>query len=153
MSFSLTSSAFRQGGMIPARYGYHGGNVSPDLAWSDLPEGTQSLALVVDDPDAPGGRWLHWTVYGLDPAQGSLPEGIAIDAILPDGARQGLNDFRWVGYGGPCPPSGPPHHYRFRLYALDTTLTLPAGAVLDALNRAIQGHILGRAELVGLFRR
>ncbi len=143
----LTSAAFSPGGRIPARYTCEGEDVSPPLAWSDPPPGTQSLALIVDDPDAPGRTFTHWLAWGIDLAARGLEEG-------ERPPREGRNDFGAPGYRGPCPPPGHgPHRYRFRLLALDTALDLPAGGGRRDLERAVEGHVLGQAELVGIYER
>ena len=120
MGFALTSDAFTQGGAIPSACTCDGENYSPALAWTAPPAGTKSLALIVDDPDAPMGRWVHWVVSHLPPTARALPAAFPDDAERPDGTRQGRTDFGRPGYGGPCPPSGT-HRYHFTLYALDAT--------------------------------
>jgi Raf kinase inhibitor-like YbhB/YbcL family protein len=152
MAFELTSSAFAQGETIPVKYTCDGDDLSPPLEWHDPPEGTQSFALVNDDPDAPVGTWDHWILFNLPGEAGSLPEGVPSDAELPDGSRQGQNSWRRPGYGGPCPPSGT-HRYFFKLYALDTTLDLVSGVNKKQLLQAMEGHILGEAELIGVYSR
>ena len=152
MSVELTSDAFTHGGAIPAACTCDGENRSPALAWTAPPAGTQSLALIVDDPDAPSGRWVHWVVYQLPPSVRRLPEAFPPDAERPDGTRQGRTDFGRTGSGGPCPPSGT-HRYRFTLYALDTTLSLGPGATAQALEQAMQGRLLAEATLMGTYRR
>jgi Raf kinase inhibitor-like YbhB/YbcL family protein len=147
MTFTLTSPAFAHGQPIPARHTCEGENVSPPLAWTAPPEGARSLALVVDDPDAPAGIWTHWLAWGIDPAAGGLGEG-------ERPRSEGLNDFRAVGYGGPCPPRGHgPHRYRFRLYALNGKLELPRGAKKWEVEQALAGNVLTVAELVGTYER
>jgi len=155
MTFDITSAAFEDGGTIPSRHTADGADVSPPLSWQTPPEGTVSLALIVDDPDAPRGAWTHWVLYDLPAGQTSLPEGVPTDNALPElgGARQGVNDFRDIGYGGPSPPPGPVHHYRFTLYALDSELGLPPGASKAEVEKAMQGHVLGQARLVGTYGR
>lgn len=148
----LTSSAFQDGGAIPARFTCDGENVSPPLAWSDLPAGTRALALIADDPDAGAQTWVHWVLFNLPPTPARLLERLAPHATLPSGARHGHNDFKQLGYGGPCPPSGT-HRYFFKLYALDRSLELPAGATKEALLAAMQGHVLGESQLLGTYRR
>jgi Raf kinase inhibitor-like YbhB/YbcL family protein len=154
---NLTSPAFDPGGRIPSRHTCDGEDLSPALAWNGVPEGTRSFALVMDDPDAPPGTWVHWVLYGIGPASRELGEGIAKRPSLPDGARQGLcwgvSSFARVGYYGPCPPPGGPHRYSFRLYALDVELELEAKATKDDLEAAMNGHVLAEAELVGLYGR
>lgn len=149
----IESSAFVDRSAIPKEYTCQGADSSPDLKWSAPPEGAKSLALIVDDPDAPAGIWVHWVVWNLPPTLRGLPEGIANNESLPDGTRQGLNDFKRIGYGGPCPPPGKPHRYFFKLYALDSSLELPARSTKAQLERAMQKHILAQAELVGTYQR
>ena len=149
---NLTSSAFVEGGAIPAQYTCDGANISPPLAWSNLPSNTKAIALVVDDPDAPLKTWVHWVVYDLPPTTTQLPENVKGGDTLPGGGKQGTNDFRKVNYGGPCPPSGT-HRYYFKLYALDTETSLKVGANQDDLLNAMDGHILARGELMGTYKR
>jgi len=142
-----------QGQPIPARYSCKGQDISPPLEWDkELPERTQSLALIMDDPDAPMGTWVHWVLYNIPATAHALPENTPDDPVLADGALQGTNSSRKTGYDGPCPPSGT-HRYFFKLYALDTRLGLPSGATKDQLLEAMQGHILGQAELMGTFSK
>ena len=156
MAFTLTSSSFVAQGEIPAKHTCEGDDVSPALAWSGLPDGTRSLALVVDDPDAPDPRaprmtWVHWVLYGIPPSVSGFPEGIRAEA-LPPGTRQGLNDWKRPGYGGPCPPIGR-HRYFHKLYALDVVLP-DLGAVTKAeLERAMAGHVLAEAQLIGTYQK
>jgi Raf kinase inhibitor-like YbhB/YbcL family protein len=145
--FALESSAFENAQAIPSRHSCEGEDVSPPLRWSNVPEGTRSLALIVDDPDAPGGVFTHWTAWGLDPDAEGLGEG-------ESAPREGKNDFGTSGYRGPCPPPGQGrHHYVFRLYALDAEPELAAGAAKAELEQAIAGHALTTAELVGIYER
>lgn len=153
MAFELLSAAFRSGGDIPVRHTCDGPDLSPPLRWSDPPPGTRSLALIVDDPDAPGGTWVHWVLYAMPGTLRELPEGVPARDTVPGVGTQGLNDFRKVGYGGPCPPPGRPHRYVFRLYALDTELALPARRTRADLVRAMEGHVIGQAELIGRYQR
>lgn len=153
MSFHLTSSAFAAGETIPKRYTCDAADQSPPLTWSAPPSGTRSLAMIVEDPDAPGGTFIHWVMYRIPPSTTELSAGVPRQAELSDGARQGRNSFRRVGYGGPCPPAGSPHHYHFRLFALDTSLELTSGASASELRSAMNGHILGQTELIGLYGR
>jgi len=146
-ALKLSSPAFAHFGRIPARHTCDGADTSPPLRIDGVPKETKSLALVVDDPDAPRGTWVHWVVWNIDPATREIPEG-----GVPPKALQGRNDFGTLRYGGPCPPSGT-HRYFFRLFALDAVLSLAPGAGKEALERAMAGHILGRAELVGLYAR
>jgi len=154
MAFTLTSTAFRDGAAIPVKHTCDGVDASPPLAWSDAPAGTRSFALIADDPDAPAGSWVHWVVYNLPAAVAELPENVAkVEALDLGGARQGRNDFRRPGYGGPCPPPGPAHRYFFTLYALDAPLTLKAGAQRKDVETAMEGHVLGSAQLMGTYAR
>jgi len=152
MPFELASSAFAAGESIPRKYTCDGEDISPPLEWKDPPEGTQSFALLADDPDAPIGTWVHWVLYNLPAEARGLPEALPADAELPDGSRHGKNGWRRLGYGGPCPPRGP-HRYFFRLYTLDTVLELTAGVGKKRLLRALEGHVLAHAELMGVYAR
>ncbi len=152
MEIKVTSSAFKEGGMIPAKYTCDGADVSPPLQWDAVHEGTQSVALICDDPDAPMGTWVHWVLFNLPGTTSSLAEKVPTDKTLASGAKQGTNDFRKIGYGGPCPPGGT-HRYFFKIYALDTQLDLPAGADKARLLKAMQGHILAQGELMGKYKR
>ncbi len=149
----LTTTAFRPGGAIPIQFTCSGENISPALSWSQPPAGTQSFALIVDDPDAPAGTWVHWVVYDLPASARELPEHVAPGEKISDRGEQGINDFSEQDYGGPCPPPGKPHRYFFRLYALDVILNLHGPARRQEVDSAMQGHILARAELMGTFRR
>jgi Raf kinase inhibitor-like YbhB/YbcL family protein len=154
MAFTLISAAFRDETAIPAKYTCDGADVSPPLTWSDAPAGTRSFALIADDPDAPAGTWVHWVLYNLPAAISGLPENIAkVESLDLRGARQGRNDFRRPGYGGPCPPPGPAHRYFFKLYALDAPLTLKAGAQKKDVEAAMEGHVLATAQLMGTYAR
>ncbi|HLB82369.1 MAG TPA: YbhB/YbcL family Raf kinase inhibitor-like protein [Gemmatimonadales bacterium] len=154
MTFSLTSTAFTEASAIPAKHTCDGADVSPPLAWSGAPEGTVSFALIADDPDAPAGTWVHWVMYNLPAATAELPENVAkVETLDLGGARQGRNDFHRPGYGGPCPPPGPAHHYVFSLFALDTMLQLRSAAQKKDVEAAMQGHTLGMAQLVGTYAR
>ena len=151
----LSTGAFPAGGSIPARYTCDGADVSPALAWAGTPAGTASYALIADDPDAPAGTWVHWVVFNLPGTLAALPEDVPKTDELRGfgGALQGRNDFKRVGYGGPCPPPGRPHRYYFKLYALDMVLTLKAGATKQDVERAMRGHILSEASLMGTYAR
>lgn len=149
----LGSSAFETGATIPRKYTCDGENVSPPLHWNRIPFATKSLALIAEDPDAPGGIWSHWVVYDLPPNATTLGENTPKTDSLANGAKQGVNDFQQVGYGGPCPPPGQAHRYFFRLYALDRILELKPKANRQQLLTAIQGHNVGEAELIGLYQR
>jgi hypothetical protein len=153
MAMVLETRAFPSGGEIPAQYTCSGADSSPELSWKNVPANTQTLILIVDDPDAPGGTFTHWILYGLGPQENRLPENLPKTGQVPDGALQGRNDFGRIGYGGPCPPPGKPHRYFFKLYALDTKLNLKAGAARNEVESAMRGHILGQAELMGTFKR
>jgi len=150
--FQLTSSSFAADSAIPAKYTCDGANVSPALAWTEPPAGTQSFALVVDDPDVPNKTAIHWLIYDLPPTTRALPEGVPTKAKLPDGSRQGKNDPGKIGYGGPCPSPGAAHHYFFKLYALDYQTGLKPKAKGADVEAAIKGHILAQAELIARFQ-
>lgn len=150
--FELTSSAFAHEVPIPVKYSCDGENVSPPLVWTDPPGGTQSFALINDDPDAPVGIWVHWVLYNIPGDSLGLSEAIPAQEELEDGSRHGENSWARRDYGGPCPPSGI-HRYFFKLYALDTMLELGVGADKEALLEAMQGHILAEAELMGTYER
>lgn len=152
MALQITSPAFAAGQPIPVQYTCRGQDISPPLVWSDPPPGTHAFALICDDPDAPAGDWVHWLIYNIPATARSLPEGLSADGQLADGSRQGLNGWRTTGYRGPCPPSGT-HRYFFKLYALDAPLSLPPAADKAQLLRAMQGHILAQAELMGTFSK
>jgi Raf kinase inhibitor-like YbhB/YbcL family protein len=158
-TFALTSSAFENNGAIPQRHTGDGVDVSPELSWSNAPEGTVAYALIMDDPDAPSADpWVHWVIYGIPGTTSELGEDVPQTAFVPDpaGALQGVNswDTDNTGYRGPLPPAGDGvHHYHFKLYALDAALNLAAGATKAELLAAMEGHILGQAELVGTYER
>lgn len=153
MAMALMSSAFDKGGNIPVKYTCDGPDVSPPLKWSGLPAGTKSICLIAHDPDAPVGDWVHWVLYNLPPETAGLPENLEKGEKLTNGALQGINDFRRVGYGGPCPPPGPAHRYFFKVYALDEMLNLPPKATRKGLEKAMEGHVLDKAELMGKYGR
>lgn len=153
MSFQISNTAFSNGGTILKKFTCDGPDVSPQLSWKEAPAATQSFALIMYDPDAPAGTWVHWVLYNLPANTRELPEGMEKQEQLATGALQGRNDFRKIGYGGPCPPPGKPHRYYFKLYALDTKLNLKAGATKPDLERAMKGHILGETELMGRYGR
>lgn len=144
---TITSPAFAEGKAIPARYTCEGRDINPPLAFGAVPVGTRSLALIVDDPDAPAGTWVHWVVWNIPADTREIEEG-----GLPAGGLQGMNDFRRNSYGGPCPPSGT-HRYYFKLYALDMTLNLATSTTKAALEKAMQGHVLAQGRLMGTYRR
>jgi Raf kinase inhibitor-like YbhB/YbcL family protein len=152
-TMQLTSTAFAEGGTIPSRYTCDGENVSPSLKWNGVPPGTKSLALIVDDPDAPVGTWVHWVVYDLPATKAELAEGLPKSQYIPGGAKQGLNDFKHLGYGGPCPPQGKAHRYFFKLFALDRVIELRPGATKKELEAAMEGHKLSEGQLIGTYKR
>ncbi|HJU84654.1 MAG TPA: YbhB/YbcL family Raf kinase inhibitor-like protein [Holophagaceae bacterium] len=149
----LQIAAFAQGARIPAGFTADGKDASPALAWSGAPAGTQAFALIVDDPDAPVGTWVHWVAYDLPASCQGLEERQPATPQLPGGGRQGRNSWGRIGWNGPSPPPGKPHRYFFRLYALDRPTALPAGEDRAALDRAMKGHILGQAEWMGIYGR
>ncbi len=154
MTLTLTSPSFEPDGEIPTKHTCEGADLSPALSWSGVPEGTKSLALIVDDPDAPDPRaprmtWVHWVLYNLPPAVGGLAEGAA---KLPEGTLEGLNDWKRAGYGGPCPPIGR-HRYFHKLYALDLMLPDLGEPTKARLEAAMEGHVLARTELVGTYQK
>ena len=156
MPLKLISSAFSTGGNIPVEHTCEGADLSPPLSWSGIPAGTKSLALIVDDPDAPDPAaprmtWVHWLLYNLPPAAAGLPEGV-VPAALPAGTREGINDWKRTGYGGPCPPIGR-HRYFHKLYALDTLLPDLERPTKVLLEKALQGHVLAQAELIGTYQK
>jgi Raf kinase inhibitor-like YbhB/YbcL family protein len=151
-TMNLQSAAFTHNGLIPTQYTCDGGDISPPLSWDDPPQNTQSFALIVDDPDAPGRTFVHWVMYNLPPDRRELPEGVNPGDNLGSNVQQGKSDFGRTGYGGPCPPSGT-HRYFFKLYALDTMLELPTNARKPDLLQAMDGHILAGAELIGRYTR
>lgn len=153
MAFELRSSAFRQSQAIPKKYTCDGSDVSIPLNWNDPAHETKGFALIADDPDAPRGTWVHWLLYDLPADTREVAEGIPAKETLDDGAKQGKNDFGKIGYGGPCPPPGPSHHYHFKLYALDKMVGLRPGATKQQLLDAMKGHILAQAELIGTYKR
>ena len=152
MKLSLVSAAFEEDGMIPRKHTCDGADLSPALAWSSAPAGTRSFALICDDPDAPVGTWVHWVIFNLSVDTRALPEGVALRERLESGAIQGVNDFGKIGYCGPCPPHGM-HRYFFKLYALDAELDLNGRVTKERLLRAMEGHILGEAHLMGKYKR
>lgn len=149
----LECSAFADGSPIPKKYTADGADVSPPLAWSDLPAGTQSFALICDDPDAPRGTWVHWVLFNLPANTTSLPEGYGNSKTLAGGAISGTNDFGKTGYGGPSPPRGKAHRYFFKLYALGAPLKLAPGATKAEVEEAIKGQIVGQAQWMGTYQR
>ena len=151
LELAVLSAAFAMGGAIPDRYACR--PCSPPLSWSEVPAGTQRLAILCDDPDAPAGDWVHWVVFNLAPDVRALPENVARDARLPGGAVQGVNDYARNGYDGPCPPPGQTHRYFYTVFALDVRLALAAGARKKDLVEAMRGHVLAQGALMGTYSR
>jgi Raf kinase inhibitor-like YbhB/YbcL family protein len=149
----VISSDFAHGERIPQRHTCDGEDASPRLEWSGVPVETRSFALICDDPDAPRGTWLHWTLYNLSAEAVQLEAGVPPLPELPSGARQGMTDFGKVGYGGPCPPPGKPHRYFFRLYALGAVLNLAPGVKRAELEAAMKDHVLATGTLMGTYER
>lgn len=152
-TLKLTSSAFTEGGMIPKLFTADGSNKSPPLAWSDPPAETKSFALICDDPDASGGDWVHWVLFNLPASTRELPEGVRVDEIRPTETKSGQNSWVLIAYRGPEPPAGKAHRYFFKVYALDTTLDLPTGAVKKQVLDACKGHVLAEGQLMGRYQR
>jgi hypothetical protein len=152
-AFVITSTAFNNGEAIPRRFTCDGSNFSPLLAWTEPPSGTQSFALIMDDPDAPRGDWVHWVIFDIPALTSGLPDNLPPVPEMQTGARQGMNDYHHFGYSGPCPPKNKEHRYFFRLYALDQRLGLMPGALKQDVERAMRGHVLGKAELMGRYER
>ncbi len=152
-NISISAEAFKEGGNIPAVYTCDGRDISPALTWSGIPAGTKSIALIMDDPDAPHGTFIHWVLFNIPPDARGLPEAVPKNETLKDGSRQGNTSFGRVGYGGPCPPSGKPHRYYFKLYALDTKLDMPVGVTKADVEKAMNGHMLAKGELMGKYGR
>ena len=152
-SFAVISTAFPNGAEVPRRHTCDGADLSPAFAWHGAPDRTQSFALIADDPDAPGGTWTHWLLWNIPAKATLLPEDQPKIESLDNGARQGSNDFRRIGYGGPCPPPGKPHRYFFKFYALDARLDLKAGASRADLEHALKPHVLAQAQWIGTYGR
>ncbi|MBA7700362.1 hypothetical protein ES703_109073 [subsurface metagenome] len=152
MDIKIKSPAFVPGGKIPGKYTCDGMDISPPLAWTSGPGGTKTFALICDDPDAPMGTWVHWVLFNLPADIIELRENVLPERELKGGAKQGMNDFRKIGYGGPCPPGGT-HRYYFKLYALDTEINLETGATKSELLKAMEGHILAEGQLMGKYER
>jgi Raf kinase inhibitor-like YbhB/YbcL family protein len=153
MAFAISSAAFPNGGDIPKKFTCDGADVSPELSWIDPPSGTQSFALIADDPDAPVGTWTHWVLFDLPAVVTSLAEAVNKIDELPGGERQGRNDFRKIGYSGPCPPPGKPHRYFFKIYALNAKLDLKPGASRQELEQGMKSLVLAQAEWMGKYGR
>jgi len=152
MEIKMKSLAFVPGGKIPGKYTCDGMDISPPVSWTSGPEGTKTFALICDDPDAPMGTWVHWVLFNLPADITEFRENVPPEKELENGAKQGMNDFRKIGYGGPCPPGGT-HRYFFKLYALDTEIHLEAGATKAELLKAMEGHILAEGQLIGRYER
>jgi Raf kinase inhibitor-like YbhB/YbcL family protein len=152
-ALNVSSAAFAPGGTIPVMYTCDGANISPSLSWSSLPKGTARVAIMVTDPDAPGGTFMHWVAYNIPSGTREIPAGAPGKNILPEGSDEGTNDFGRQGYGGPCPPRGKPHHYHFTVYALDTPLTISGKRDGRMLLQALEGHLLAEGETVGIYQR
>ena len=146
-ALQITSSAFQNNGMIPRQYTCDGKDINPPLMIANCPQGTKSIALICDDPDAPGGGWVHWVIWNIDPGVKEIKEN-----SVPQGAVEGMNDFGKHRYGGPCPPTGT-HRYFFKVYALDTTFGISPNSTKADLEKAMKGHILAQGELIGLYKR
>jgi len=153
MTIKITSSSFAEGEPIPSKYTCDGENISPPLSWDNAPAGTKSSALICDDPDAPVGTWVHWVLYDLPATITELREETETKEELLNGGRQGRNDFKQIGYGGPCPPKGGPHRYYFKIYALDLELNLKSGATKSEVEDAMKGHLLAEGKLMGTYQR
>jgi Raf kinase inhibitor-like YbhB/YbcL family protein len=153
MQINLSSPAITEGATIPKQYTGDGKDVSPPLHWGKAPQGTKSFALLCEDPDAPGGMWVHWVIFDIPAEAEGLDAAAPASETLPSGAKQGKNDFGKIGYGGPAPPRGKPHRYYFKLYALDSTLNLSPGSTRDQVLGAMKGHVLAAGELMGKYAR
>lgn len=151
-AIKISSSAFKQGEAIPAKYTCDGENVSPPLSWTWYPKRTQSFAIIADDPDAPMGTWVHWVIYNIPASVNDLDENLAKTDTLQNGIMQGITDFRRPGYGGPCPPGGT-HRYFFKIYALDIMLKAKPGLSKAELLKAMKGHIIAEGQLMGKYKR
>ena len=151
-SITVTSSSFSESGMIPSKYTCDGVNVSPPLAWTKGPDSTKSYVLICDDPDAPSRTWLHWVLYNIPSSTTSLPENVPATETVLSTALNGTNDFKTLGYGGPCPPSGVPRYF-FKIFALDCLLNLKAGATADTVTNQMKNHVLATGTLIGKYQR
>ena len=152
MPFQLRTNVFERA-VIPKKFTCEGPDVSPAFEWTGAPIETACFALIMDDPDAPGGSWVHWVLYNIPPDELGLPEGLKKKLLLKNGAQQGRNDFGKIGYNGPCPPRGSEHRYVFKLYALDSKINLAPGTTKSQLEGAIRGHVLAQTDLIGKFQR
>jgi hypothetical protein len=153
MAFKISSASFPNGGDIPKKYTCDGADISPELSWSEPPQGTKSFTIIAEDPDAPAGTWTHWVLFDVAEATTSLAENVNKIDELPGGERQGRNDFRKIGYNGPCPPPGKPHRYFYRIFALSEKLNLEPGTGKPEVEKAMEGRVLGQAEWMGKYQR
>jgi Raf kinase inhibitor-like YbhB/YbcL family protein len=153
VGIQITSSAFTEGSGIPVEYTCDGADASPDLNWASVPADTKSLALICDDPDAPSGTFVHWVMYAMPAVQNQIQKRLPNSPTLPNGAKQGKNGFGRIGYGGPCPPRAAPHHYFFRIYALNANIDEPPGASRAQIDRAMKGHVVAEGHLMGTYQR
>lgn len=152
-ALEIRSSAFGEGSVIPSKYSCDAQDISPELIWSEVPDGVKSFVLICSDPDAPFKEWIHWVIFNIPQDKRNLFEGLPKKARLDDGSIQGINDFGRNGYGGPCPPKGRPHRYFFRLYCLDSGLSLNENATKEDVLKAAKGHIVAEAETYGVYGR
>lgn len=153
MTIAIASEIISDGSKIPLKYTCDDGDISPPLIWDLIPENTESFAILCEDPDAPGGTFIHWILFNIPPDTKELPAGIKEEKKLDNGAIHGQNDFGRLGYGGPCPPSGTEHRFIFKIFALDTMLNLKSGISINQFSNAIQGHVLDKGELIGMYGR
>jgi Raf kinase inhibitor-like YbhB/YbcL family protein len=151
--FKLTSKNFTEGESIPREHTCDGADASPELSWENPPDGTRSFAIICEDPDAPGGTWIHWVIWAIPAKAAGMPEGVPPESVLSNGAKQGTTDFGTIGYGGPCPPAGKPHRYTFQIYALDNITGLEPGADERQLIKAMKGHVIAETRLMGTYGR
>jgi len=151
-TIQVLSSAFKEGGMIPQQYACDGEDTSPPLSWESVPEGTRSIAVIADDPDAPGGTFVHWVLYDLPANVRELPESLPKEETPPSGGTQGKNSFGKIGYGGPCPPSGT-HRYFFKVYALNARTNLAPGKSKEDLLETMEGHVLAQGQIMGRYKK
>lgn len=152
MDIKISSPAFQDGEMIPKLYSCEDKNISPPVNWDNVPTGTMSIAIIMDDPDAPVGTWVHWVIYNISPDTLKLEQAVPAEKVLPNGAYQGRNDWGRIGYGGPCPPGGT-HRYFFKIFALDTEPDLKPGMNKKELLKAIDGHIISEGKIIGKYKR
>jgi Raf kinase inhibitor-like YbhB/YbcL family protein len=154
MEIKIKSNAFHEGSLIPSKYSCEGENISPQLHWNEVSKDVKSYAIILDDPDAPGGNFVHWVIFNIPENMRELHENVTPSRNIPDEVMLGTNSFGRIGYGGPCPPAGKPHHYYFRIYALDTILHhVESGSTKEQLIKAMDGHIIAKGELMGIFSR